>query len=90
LAQDPQVAYISPDRPMRVMMDNSAATVNASVAWQSYSLDGSRVGIAVIDSGVSNLPDLQPGPTSSSSPSVQLSTLGCRLSTLFNFASQST
>jgi serine protease AprX len=59
LAQDPEVAYISPDRPVTLMLDNSAAAVNAATAWNSYNLNGSGVGVAVIDSGVSNIADLK-------------------------------
>src|SRR5262249_54944295 len=33
--------------------------VNASVAWSQYGLDGSGIGVAVIDSGISNHPDLK-------------------------------
>jgi subtilisin family serine protease len=51
------VAYISLDRPVSPMLDYSAAAVNAQYAWSS-SLDGSGVGIAIIDSGIDSHPDL--------------------------------
>jgi len=58
LANDPDVAYISPNRPVAMMMDMTDAAVNASAAWQS-NLDGTGIGIAIIDSGVSNHTDLR-------------------------------
>jgi serine protease AprX len=51
------VNYISLDRPVRPMLDYTAAAVNAQFAWAS-SLDGTGVGIAVIDSGIYPHPDL--------------------------------
>ena len=57
LAADPNVTYISPDRPLASQLDYSAAAVNASAAWQSK-LTGSGVGVAVIDSGIDVSPDL--------------------------------
>src|SRR5258708_17916360 len=57
LADDPDVAYISPDRPVRGLLDNTVATVNGDYAL-SLGLNGAGVGIAVIDSGVSDIPDL--------------------------------
>src|SRR6266702_147708 len=50
LADDPDVAYISPDRRLSGSLDNTAAAVNAKVAWQS-GWDGTGIGVAVIDSG---------------------------------------
>src|SRR3989442_15646258 len=35
LADDPDVTYISPDRRLSGSLDNTAAAVNAKVAWQS-------------------------------------------------------
>ena len=58
LANDSSVAYISPDRPVHPMLDLSAAAVNAAVAQQQYSLDGTGIGVAVIDSGISPHADL--------------------------------
>src|SRR6202451_4474456 len=51
------VSYISLDRPIGASLDYSAAAVGAPSAW-SYGLDGSGVGVAVIDSGIYNHPDL--------------------------------
>src|SRR5216684_3328741 len=57
LARDPEVHYISPDRKLGSFLDNTAAAVNAPVAW-SLGLDGSGIGVAVVDSGVASRPDL--------------------------------
>ena len=57
LSQNPGVAYISPDRPLTQLLDYSTAAVNAGAAWQS-GLTGAGVGVAVIDSGVLDTPDL--------------------------------
>jgi serine protease AprX len=65
LAADPDVAYIAPDRPLystnngspTAVLDYHADTVNAPVAW-AQGLDGTGVGVAVIDSGIIDIPDL--------------------------------
>src|SRR5260370_18363835 len=51
LAQDPDVTFISRDRKSSGFLNITAPTVNAPTAWQS-GLDGSGVGVAVIDSGI--------------------------------------
>src|SRR3989442_1100383 len=62
LADDPDIAYISPNRPVShtstSTLDYSPETVNAPVAWQQWGLDGTGVGVAVIDSGVTAVGDL--------------------------------
>ena len=58
LAKDPEVAYISPNRPLNGAADYTEATVGADVA-QSYGWDGAGVTVAVIDSGINNHPDLR-------------------------------
>src|SRR6266566_4384498 len=57
LADDPDVAYISPDRRLSGALDNTAAAVNAKAAWQS-GWDGTGIGVAVIDSGMACHTDL--------------------------------
>src|SRR5216684_6407718 len=57
LADDPDVAYISPDRPVRGALDTTVATVNGGYA-QTLGLTGAGIGVAVIDSGISDIPDL--------------------------------
>src|SRR6266576_816176 len=51
LEADPNVKYVSPNRPHRSFLDLTTAAVSASVAWQS-GFDGTGVGIAIIDSGI--------------------------------------
>jgi len=63
LANDPEVAYISPDRKVGGMLDLTADAVNAAAGWVA-NLDGSGIGIAVIDSGISNHQDLKSGGSS--------------------------
>jgi len=57
LENDPNVAYISPNRTSTGMLDIVTATVNAPSAWQ-LALDGTGVGVAVIDSGITPKDDL--------------------------------
>src|SRR3954466_2063684 len=57
LAADPNVAYVSPDRPVHAKLDYTTTAVNAPAAW-SASWVGTGVGVAVIDSGISAHPDL--------------------------------
>ena len=65
LASDPEVAYISPDRPVVPtgliggdwVNDYHTDSINAPAAWEA-GLNGSGVGVAVIDSGISTEEDL--------------------------------
>ena len=59
LADDPDVTYISPDRPVRgASFEYAAPSVSADLAWKA-GWDGRGIGVAIIDSGVdSTLPDL--------------------------------
>ena len=57
LASNPQVAYISPNRPTSSLLDVTAQTVNADQVW-SEGWTGTGVGVAVIDSGVALKQDL--------------------------------
>jgi serine protease AprX len=59
LQNHPDVAYVSPDRPNKVASDDFIPAVEGDVARQQYGLDGTGVGIAIIDSGVFNHDDLQ-------------------------------
>src|ERR1035437_5997635 len=68
LAADPDVAYISPDRPVQstgtgsptAVLDHHTESVNAPAAW-AQGLDGTGIGVAVIDSGIGMSPDLMKG-----------------------------
>jgi hypothetical protein len=57
LASEPEVVYISPNRSLRGSIDNVAAGVNASAAW-NIGLTGAGIGVALIDSGVAMGQDL--------------------------------
>src|ERR1035437_7701760 len=56
--RDPNVAYISPNRPTKGTLDITTAAVNANIAW-GLGYDGTGVGVAVIDSGIYAHDDLQ-------------------------------
>src|SRR5262249_15933010 len=58
LANDPEVAFISPNRKVTSHLNNATAAVIAPYAW-SLGLDGTGIGVAVIDSGVHGTEDLK-------------------------------
>ena len=58
LAADPDIAYISPDRPVFATLDYATPTVGADLAT-AFGYDGEGVGVAVIDSGVNDHWDLR-------------------------------
>jgi len=62
LAQDPNVVYITPDRPVQLtsnpVTEEFATAVEADVAASNYGFDGTGIGVAVIDSGISDHGDL--------------------------------
>ncbi len=60
LARNPNVAYITPDRSVTLTAANEDYTtaVEADVAAAQFALDGTGVGVAIIDSGVADHPDL--------------------------------
>ena len=67
LESHPDIAYVTPDRPNTPAFDaTTAAAVTADVARTQYALDGSGVGVAVIDSGVYKHDDLQKSDNSGS------------------------
>src|ERR1700690_245798 len=51
LSDEPTVKFISPDRKIHAHLTNTAPAINAPYAW-SLGLDGSGIGVAVIDSGI--------------------------------------
>ena len=57
LENDPDVAYVSPDRPVAATLDYANPAINANIARQ-YGWDGTGVTVAVIDSGIMDHPDL--------------------------------
>ena len=62
LANDPNVAYITPDRHQKMaanpVTEEFATAVQADVAASQYGFDGTGIGVAVIDSGIADHPDL--------------------------------
>ena len=58
LADDAEVTYISPNRPILSALNNATAAVLANYPW-SLGLDGKGIGVAVIDSGVRTVEDLR-------------------------------
>jgi serine protease AprX len=58
IAHNPNVAYISLDRPLNPTLDYANATIGANLAFQS-NWTGTGVGVAIIDSGISPAKDLQ-------------------------------
>ena len=66
LSKDSDVVYVSPDRPLRgASADQFQQAVGADIA-QSSGWDGTGVGVAVIDSGISDHPDLHDPATGAS------------------------
>src|SRR5579875_2821089 len=57
LANDSDVEYIAPDRPVSAKLDYTVAAVNGGTAWNSR-WTGAGIGVAVIDSGVNPDPNL--------------------------------
>jgi serine protease AprX len=65
MESDPEVVYVTPDRAVRSttvssplpILDYHTDTANAQAAW-AQGLDGSGIGVAVIDSGIQDIPDL--------------------------------
>ena len=58
LSNDPDIAYVSPDRCISKQMNNAAVGVLANYAW-SLGYDGTGIAVAVIDSGVHGVDDLK-------------------------------
>ena len=52
------VTYVSPDRPTKSAWDDFPQPVNDAIARQNWGVDGTGIGIAVIDSGVTPVTDL--------------------------------
>jgi len=59
LEKDPDVLYVTPDRAVSLKNDyeSFASAVEADVAASQYGLDGTGIGVAVIDSGVADHKD---------------------------------
>lgn len=57
LSNHSNVVYISKDRTVAPFLNNATGAVNAQAAWKS-GYTGQGIGVALIDSGVNNHPDL--------------------------------
>ena len=62
LANSPLVAEISIDRPVHGATERTATTIGANSVRQQFGYDGSGIGIAIIDSGVTAWHDDLTGP----------------------------
>ncbi|SRR5579871_870698 len=63
LENNPNVAYVTPDRAMSLTStaannEEYQTAVESNIAASQYALDGTGVGVAVIDSGIAAHPDL--------------------------------
>ncbi len=52
LANDEDIAYITPNRALKGMLDVTAHATNTTAAYYAYGLLGNGVGVAIIDSGI--------------------------------------
>ncbi len=76
LANDPDVKYISPDRPLRATSSSTSQlspdyklqAIGANIA-QTNGYNGAGVGVAILDSGITNKQDLHGGNSSSNNSS---------------------
>src|SRR5579872_2374117 len=61
LEKDPDVLYVSPDRKVTLKSnyESFAPAVEADLAAQQYGLDGTGIGVAVIDSGIADHKDFR-------------------------------
>ncbi len=68
LSNDPNVVYVTPDRSFHMtatpQTEQFASAVEDDIAASTYALDGTGVGVAVIDSGISDHGDLHKGSPS--------------------------
>jgi len=68
LADDPEVAYVTPDRAISPTFDPAPDNITNGTISASYETSkgwiGTGVGVAIIDSGIVDLPDFHTGSTS--------------------------
>src|SRR3954454_18992372 len=57
LKNDPDIEYVTPQRPMSSTLGVSAATIDAYAAWNT-GYDGKGIGVAIVDSGIADTTDL--------------------------------
>jgi serine protease AprX len=68
LADDPEVLYVSPDRPVYGALDYANPATGGTIA-RSYNWDGTGVAVAIIDSGILDHRDLFAAGSNSSNTS---------------------
>jgi len=57
LASHANVAYVSPNRPLRSTLDHVDTAINADIAY-AHGSNGTGVGVAIVDSGIGSEDDL--------------------------------
>src|SRR6185436_4493035 len=57
LAADPRVERVMVDRPAFATMERTGAAIGATIARQQFSVTGRGIGVAIIDSGISAIPN---------------------------------
>src|SRR5229473_2948596 len=57
LASHANVAYVSPNRPLRSTLDHVVTAINADIAY-AHGWNGTGVGVAIVDSGIGSEDDL--------------------------------
>src|ERR1700760_2504690 len=60
LAEDPDVEYASPDRPVKGMLDITPAAMHADIE-NALGFTGKGIGVAIVDSGIADMPEFHNG-----------------------------
>jgi hypothetical protein len=63
IAEDPDVRYVTPNRPLKAMFDQITDGTVHSDYGNSIGQTGAGIGVAIIDSGIVDLPDFHTGST---------------------------
>jgi serine protease AprX len=71
LSNSPSIQRLSADRAVTATMERTDATVGATRAREDYGLDGSGIGVAIIDSGITSWHDDLTDPSVQSSQRVE-------------------
>jgi serine protease AprX len=60
LEEDPDVEYVSPDRPVKGMLDITRGAVHSDLV-NALGFTGKGIGVAVVDSGIADMPEFGNG-----------------------------